>query len=80
MPGEKISLSFGSPKVRSVYDVRDYLERIEEALLIVEPLTWFDSSFLQSVKEQIEEKGTMTQQQAKSVDNIFSMLEEKGYY
>lgn len=77
---EKISLNFGSPKVTSVYEVRDYLERIEEALVIVEPLTWFDSSFLYSVKHHIEEKGTLSQQQAKAVDNIFSMLEEKGYY
>ena len=77
---DKVSLSFGSPMVSSVYEVRDYLERIEEALLIVEPLTWFDSSFLYSVKQRIEEKGTLSQQQAKAVDNIFSMLEEKGYY
>ena len=76
----KVSLSFGSKPVRSAYETADYLERIEEALDITANLDWFDSSFLESVKKQIEEKGTLYESQVKSIDNIFTMLEEKGYY
>ena len=64
-----VSLSGAGLKAQSEVELS-----LEQVIQLAEEHDWFDSEFVESVSEQYEEKGILTEKQISALENIREML------